>query len=618
MSDTIRLLPDAIANQIAAGEVIQRPSSVVKELLENALDAKADDIQLVLKDAGRTLIQISDNGVGMSPTDARMCFEKHATSKITAAEDLFNLRTLGFRGEALASVAAIAHVELRTRRAQDELGTKIVIEGSEFKSQGSCSCPVGTTLMVKNLFFNVPARRKFLKSNAAELRHINEEFQRVAMVHPRVQFSLFHNDKPLFQLKNTHLKQRIAHLVGTAKYEEKLIPIEEATEAVRISGYIGKPEFARKKRGEQYFFANQRFIKHPYFNHAVEQAYKELIPDSAYPSYFIFIEVAPEDIDVNIHPTKVEVNFADKQLIYAVLSAAVKKAVGQFGVAPTIDFSAESGDVFQFPKDTIPKAPKIHTNPDYNPFTASKPIASGGSYSKTSASTDWESRVPNISHSVEEKEVLSSATQELFKSEAVGAEQTTYQFDRSHFMQIGRQFVATTTKSSLLLIHQQRADERILYELFLKQYEHKNMHAQQLLFPVNIKLNPNEMAAVKELLPEIEGFGFRVDFLGNSNMVVNAAPADVKESQIQQVFDEILSDFMQGTELRQEAKISFAKSMASRLAVKCGQVLSIEEMEQMINALFACEVSDMSIRGQRIWQAIDFNRVEEMFEAINN
>lgn len=615
MSDAIRLLPDAIANQIAAGEVIQRPASVVKELLENALDAGANNIQLLLKDAGRTLIQISDNGSGMSPTDARMCFEKHATSKITSADDLFCLHTLGFRGEALASIAAIAHVELRTRRAEDELGTKIIIEGSHFKSQENCSCPIGTTLMVKNLFYNVPARRKFLKTNNAELRHINEEFQRVAMVHPQVQFSMTHNDKILYQLKGTHLKQRLAHIIGTAKYEEKLIPIEEGTDAVRISGYIGKPEYARKKRGEQYFFANQRFIKHPYFNHAVEQAYKELIPDSAYPSYFIFLEVAPEDIDVNIHPTKVEVNFADKQLIYAVLAAAVKKAVGQFSVAPTIDFSPESNANFLFPKDKVPQTPKIHINPDYNPFE--QQAAQERQLQAKHNLEHWErayqpsntTTAPSMPSPHEETKT------DLFLSDLNTASHQAQDDKQAHFIQIGKQYIATTTKSALLLIHQQHADERILYEGFLNKYEHKSIQSQQLMFPVNIKLNADEIAVIKELLQEIEQFGFRIDFMGQHTMVVNAAPTDVKESQIPQVFDELIADFARGQDLRQDAKIAFAKSMARRSAIKTGQALSQEEMEQLVNALFACQVSDISIRGEQIWKAVDFPSIETIFKA---
>lgn len=606
MSDTIRLLPDAIANQIAAGEVIQRPASVVKELLENALDAQATDISVLLKDAGRTLIQITDNGIGMSPTDARMCFEKHATSKIIEAADLFNLSTLGFRGEALASIAAIAHIELRTRTANDELGTRIVIEGSELKSQEGCSCAVGTSLMVKNLFYNVPARRKFLKSNNAELRHATEEFRRVAMVHPQVQFSMFHNDKPVFQLKATPHKLRIAHLVGTAKYEEKLIAVQEATEAVRISGYVGKPEFARKKRGEQYFFANNRFIKHPYLNHAVEQAYKQLIPDTAYPSYFIFIDVAPEDIDVNIHPTKVEVNFADKQLIYAVLSSAVKKAIGQFSVEPTIDFSSESSTHIQFPKDKIPKMPQVFANPDYNPFVNS-------SQSQVKPSTvDWDAELSAMPQAIP---AVSNLNKIEFFAANIKANKQDFAALEKQFVQIGQQYVVCATKSAMLLIHQQRADERILYEKFLRKFDTKQMHAQQLIFPVNISLNTDDMRVLRTLQADIEQFGFRVDFMGNSQMVVNAAPADVKESQIQAVFDEIINDFGEGRSVRENAKLSFARGMARRLSIKCGVSLNAAEMEAMVNALFACEVPDLSLEGQRIWKTISVDVLKQLFES---
>lgn len=367
MSDLIRLLPDSVANQIAAGEVIQRPASAVKELVENAVDSGATQIKIFIKDAGKTLIQIIDNGSGMSETDARMCFERHATSKIREANDLFAIRTLGFRGEALASIAAIAQVELKTRKQSEELGTCIIIEGSKVKSQDPVACQAGTSFCIKNLFFNVPARRHFLKSDTVEFRHILEEFQRVALVHPDIEFSLFNNDKPVFQLSKGNIRQRIVHVFGNI-INEKLLPVESKTEMVSVSGYIGKPETARKTRGEQYFFANGRFIKHPYLHHAVEQAFEELIPDSAIPSYFLYIDVDPSTIDINIHPTKTEVNFQHGQLLYASIRTTVKHALGMFSLSPTLDFDSEPTFDFVAPKGYEPVAPSITINPDYNPF----------------------------------------------------------------------------------------------------------------------------------------------------------------------------------------------------------------------------------------------------------
>ncbi|MCK4287935.1 MAG: DNA mismatch repair endonuclease MutL, partial [Bacteroidales bacterium] len=372
MTDIIRLLPDSVANKIAAGEVIQRPASAAKELLENAIDSGASAIKLIVKDAGKTLIQVIDNGCGMSETDARMCFERHATSKIQKADDLFAIRTMGFRGEALASIAAISQIEIKTKRIEDELGTSIEIEGAEVKSQNADNCPNGTSIAVKNLFFNVPARRNFLKSNTAETRHIIEEFNRIALVNPQISFSMFHNNKQVFQLYPSTLKQRIIALFGNM-YKQRLVPVEQKSDIVNISGFIGKPEFAKKTRGEQYFFANNRFIKHPYLNHSVNGAFKELLPADTYPAYFLYLEVDPKMIDVNIHPTKTEVNFQDDKLIYTILRAALKQSLGKYNITPTIDFDIEGSMKFSdFPKNKVVKDPSIKPNPDYNPFETGK------------------------------------------------------------------------------------------------------------------------------------------------------------------------------------------------------------------------------------------------------
>lgn len=607
MADKIKLLPDSVANQIAAGEVIQRPASVVKELLENALDAGASQINLIVKDAGRTLIQITDNGSGMSATDARMCFEKHATSKINEAEDLFKLATFGFRGEALASIAAIAHVELKTKTAEEELGTEILIEGSKFKSQQSCSTPTGTSFSIKNLFFNVPARRNFLKSNPAELRHIIEEFQRVVMVNPHVNFSFYNNGEVLYQLKSAPLKMRIAQTIGQKNLEEKLVPISEETENLKISGFIGKPEFARKKRGEQYFFANGRFIKHPYFNHAVEMAYNELIPDGSYPTYFIYMEVPPQDIDVNIHPTKIEVNFVDKQLIYAILTSSVKKALGQFSLTPSLDFEKESSMDFNFDKDRPVKAPTISINPDYNPFESEKP-------QKTDREIRNEQNWDRLYDFDTSKTSSQGNIQPSFDSTINFNSEESHQKEQAKtFLQIANSFVVSGIKSGLVLVNQQFAHERILYEKFLEQYEHRQISTQQLLFPVNISLSASELSSVKEIEEELKGFGFDFEYFGQTAMVINGCPMDVHESKISSIIEDILKNLENGNQLDLDIKTSFARTMARQLAIKLGQKLTNTEMEQLMDALFSCQLPYVSIDGETTIKTLSLEEVERLF-----
>lgn len=607
MADKIKLLPDSVANQIAAGEVIQRPASVVKELLENALDAGATQINLIVKDAGRTLIQITDNGSGMSATDARMCFEKHATSKINQPDDLFNLRTFGFRGEALASIAAVAHVELKSKTADEELGTEIHIEGSKLKSQNTCSTPTGTSFSIKNLFFNVPARRNFLKSNPAELRHIIEEFQRVVMINPNVNFSFYNNGEVLYQLKAAPLKMRIAQTLGQKNLEEKLVPISEETENLKVSGFIGKPEFARKKRGEQYFFANGRFIKHPYFNHAVEMAYNELIPDGSYPTYFIFMEVPPADIDVNIHPTKIEVNFVDKQLIYAILTSAVKKALGQFSLTPSLDFEKEASMDFNFPKDRPVKAPTITINPDYNPFETDKP-------QKTERQIRNEQNWNKLYDDDIDKSGSQAFSQGSFDSSVNFQSEETPQKDKNQsFLQAGNTFVVSAIKSGLVIINQQLAHERILYEKFLEQYEQRQIATQQLLFPVNISLSANELSSVKEIDKELKAFGFDFEYFGQSGIVINGCPMDISESKISIIIEEILKNLDEGSQLDQEIKTTFARTMARQLSIKKGQKLSNTEMEQLMDALFSCQLPNVSIDGEPILKTLALNELEQLF-----
>jgi len=609
MADKIKLLPDSVANQIAAGEVIQRPASVVKELLENALDAGATQINLIVKDAGRTLIQITDNGSGMSATDARMCFEKHATSKINQPDDLFKLQTLGFRGEALASIAAISHVELKTKTVNDELGTEIHIEGSKLKSQESCSTATGTSFSIKNLFFNVPARRNFLKSNAAELRHIIEEFQRVVMINHEINFSFYNNGELLYQLKSAPLKIRIAQTLGQKNLEEKLVPISEETENLKISGFIGKPEFARKKRGEQYFFANGRFIRHPYFNHAVEMAYSELIPDGSYPTYFIFMEVPTEDIDVNIHPTKIEVNFVDKQLIYAILTSSVKKALGQFNLTPSLDFEKESSLDFNFSKDRPIKAPTISINPDYNPFETEKP-------QKTKREISNEQNWQKLYDFEAQKSSSQSTGQASFNSPMnFQSEETPRNESSKIFLQLAHSYVVSGIKSGLVLVNQELAHERILYEKFLEQYEQRQISTQQLLFPVNINLSPNELSAIKEIEDKLKGFGFDFEYFGQTGIVINGCPMDISESKITIIIEEILKNMDQGSHLNQDLKTTFSRTMARQLSIKKGQKLTREEMEQLMDALFSCQLPYVSIDGEAIIKTLSLEEVERLFKT---
>ncbi|MCD6090961.1 MAG: DNA mismatch repair endonuclease MutL [Bacteroidales bacterium] len=603
MADIIQLLPDSVANQIAAGEVIQRPASVVKELLENALDAGATEISLIIKEAGKTLVQVVDNGFGMSETDARLCFEKHATSKIKTADDLFSLHTMGFRGEAMASIAAIAHVELKTKQPDSELGTSILIEGSEVVSQNSCQHQTGTSILVKNLFYNVPARRNFLKSNTAELRHIIDEFQRVALTSPDVAYTFYNNGQILFQLKTSNLKQRIISVFG-ANYKERLVPLKQESAHVTISGYIGKPEFAKKTRGEQFFFANNRFIKHPYFHHAVANTFQELIPENAVPSYFIFIDVDPKSIDVNIHPTKVEVNFIDKRLIYAVLGSSIKKALAENNLTPALDFETEPSLNFDFPADRPIHPPQIKINPNYNPFeNSSKPMSS---YQKEKDINlpHWEKiYAPQLENSLE------SETPVPFEnSPQVEAEE-----NKQNVVQSGLKYIITSVKSGLMVINQQLAHERILFENYLEQFRLGKSTSQQLLFPIQLHFTVSDSEIIKQLLPDLKEIGFDIEPFNQQNYVANGTPPEVKESQIQNILEQIIENHKMLKDFDQDRKINFAKSMARQLAIKTGQRLKTEEMTQLINELFSCQIPDKSPGGQTIIKIIGTQELDEKF-----
>ena len=596
--DIIKLLPDSVANQIAAGEVIQRPASVVKELMENALDAGATQIDLIIKDSGKTMITVIDNGCGMSETDARLCFERHATSKIKKAEDLFSIRTMGFRGEALASIAAVAQVELMTRRKEDELGTKILIEGSVVKEQLPKPMSVGTNFTVKNLFFNIPARRNFLKSNEVEMRHITDEFFRVSMMNPQVGFTLTNNDKEIYHLPKGSLKQRIVGLYGK-DYDKKIIPVQQETETATINGFIVKPEFLRKTRGEQYFFVNKRFIKHSYLHHAIENAYQELIPKDCFPGYFIDIDIDPKEIDINIHPTKTEVNFQDVKLVYAILHSAVRKAIGQNNLSPMLDFDItpdlgiDFGEASRMDRAVI--EPKIDYNPSFNPF-------------KMQPQTRHSSGNWRIMYE-DNNDTVSSNINKISNFDEVGTAVAVE--NKNLYIQLQQSYIVTTMKSGLLVVDQHLAHMRILYEKYLREMENSIEASQQELFPQHISLNPNDVSLLKEIMPDLEKIGFRIQQMSNSAFVINGTPADSKNNDAVALLEKILDMYKTNlVDLKLEKKLNLARSLASQLAIKSGQSLSPIEMQDLIDRLFGCAVSEVSPDGKKIYTILNVNELK--------
>jgi DNA mismatch repair protein MutL len=584
MSDLIQLLPDHVANQIAAGEVIQRPSSAVKELIENAIDAGASNIKLIIKDAGRTLIQVVDNGSGMSDTDARMSLERHATSKIKKADDLFSIRTMGFRGEAMASMAAISHLEIKTKLHSNDLGTKILVEGSELKSQESCATNNGTSISIKNLFFNVPARRNFLKSDNVELKHIIDEFQRMALAHPDCAMSFFQNDKEVFNLPSSSLKQRIVGIFGN-KYNEKLVPVKEETSLVAVNGFVGKPEFSRKTRGEQFFFVNQRFIKSGYLHHAVANAFQELIPEKHHPSYFLFFDIDPKFIDVNIHPTKTEIKFEDEKSIYAIVRSCVKRALGVHNIVPSLDFEKDPAfDNIPTSKKVNLKEPSIKVDSSYNPFE--QKTKSDNTYSPTPKvkTENWEQlfeELPTPSN---------NTTEVLGKSWSENTEET----DKTIF-QLNKQYIVSSIKSGLMIIHQQRAHERILYEYYLKM-QHNEGPSQQLLFPKTIELAPSDIEIVKTISDELLNMGFRFDYLNKNSIVVLGTPTDVEMDNLDKVIEELVEQFKNESSIEKHDNLS--RSLAKSMSIQSGRKLNQEEMRSIIDNLFACQIPNTTAKGK--------------------
>jgi len=616
MGDIISLLPDSIANQIAAGEVIQRPASVIKELMENAIDAGSTTIKLIIKDAGKTLLQVIDDGCGMSDQDARMCFERHATSKIKNAKDLFAIRTMGFRGEAMASIAAIAQVELRTRRQQDELGTKIIIEGSEVKSQDACQCTVGSSISVKNLFFNVPARRNFLKSDTVEMRHLVDEFQRIALAHPDIFFSLHHNNTEVFHLPTGNLRQRIVGMFGT-NTNKKLVPVTENTEVLNMEGYVGKPSFAKKTRGEQFFFVNQRFIKSGYLNHAIMTAYEELVQKDTYPLYVIFLEIDPARIDINVHPTKQEIKFEDERLVYNYLKVAVRHALGQYSITPTLDFEQETGFSNMGNPSLTQKQNVSNTSNSWDQKQQGKPTSANRLESTNLR--NWQKLYEGLEE-LEEENPQSTQTSVTIESAAstngaLGDDSETMLVDQKSPYQIHGAYIITQIKSGFILIDQRTAHKRILYERYLSSLENKLQGTQKKLFAKTVNVSPADKPLLDELIPQIRLLGFDIEDFGNNSYVIHGIPAELSNGvDEQQILEDLLHQYKENLELKLGITENIALSLARGAAIKRGQLLTTEEMLELIDKLFACQVPMKGPTGDHCFITYELEELKKRFK----
>ncbi len=616
MADRILLLPDNIANQIAAGEVIQRPASAVKELLENAIDAGATEIKLIIADAGKALVQVVDNGSGMSETDARMAFERHATSKIRAIDDLFHIRTMGFRGEALASIAAVAQVELKTRRAEDEVGVCIEVENSTVKKQEPVAAPVGTSIAMKNLFFNVPARRNFLKSNPAEMRHIVDEFMRVALSFPAIFFSMHSNGQQLFHLESGSLKQRIVQLLG-ANYNTKLVPVKEETDYLNISGFVGKPETAKKTRGDQYFFVNNRFIKSAYLNHAVMSAYQEMIQPDSFPAYTLFIDLDPAQVDVNVHPTKQEIKFEDEKIVYAFVQAAVKHALAQFSITPTLDFNLDA---------SIQQLPSVQ-----QPFTEQKRSSTQGSslfqtFTQANQAHAIEGRQSNFRHwsdveSVKSAEEKSAPAEENLTPQNEQPSATLFtQYLQQHThdevrpTQLFNTYIMVPAPQHFLLVHQQAAHERILYDRLQKALLGKPVATQRSLFPATIEVAPQDAALLTELLPDLQQIGYLVEPFGANSFVIQGTPADVTAGYEKQVLENLLEQYKHFSAHLQFGKREIlVRAVAVQQAIKSGTPLTEREMTALVSDLFLCTQNNTTPSGRPTYVEFGKESLDKMF-----
>ena len=610
MADIIQLLPDAVANQIAAGEVIQRPASVIKELIENAVDAGADQINVIIKDAGRTLIQVTDNGTGMSDTDARLSFERHATSKIRTANDLFEIRTKGFRGEALASIAAIAQVTLRTRQHHDEIGTEITINGSDLEHQVSASCACGSNFMVKNLFYNVPARRKFLKSNTAEFKHIINEFQRIVLCHPEIEFTLIHNDEDIYCLQKSNLKQRIIQVFGKGIIAN-LNPIESETNLTTISGFIGKPEFARKTTGEQFFFVNRRYMRHPYFHRAVMKAYEKIALPETYPGYFIFFDIDPSSIDVNIHPTKTEIKFENEQVIFQILQSSVREALGKSNVMPSIDFETEGViDIPVLRRDTEIRAPHIEVNPAYNPFETNHSFSRKNIYQKEPAKIEgWEQLYSGFDKEI--PGVNRSDNKSLFDEEGIEEEVKTV----PEYLQLRNKYILTSVKSGLMVIDQRRAHERVLFEDFMHIIDNHLAISQRLLFPAKLELNAVDQEILIVLDEELKSLGFEIRQGENDDFFVDGIPAMLSHLNASNLVEKLIEDFKnRPVDVKEEIKEHLALLLSQSTAINYGVSLKPEEISDLFNHLFACRIPNYSPSGKIVVSIISYQDFEKLLK----
>lgn len=605
MSDVIQLLPDSVANQIAAGEVIQRPASIIKELVENAVDAGATHIDVNVIDAGKTSVQVIDNGRGMSETDARLAFERHATSKIRQASDLFALSTMGFRGEALASIAAVAQVELKTRLASEEIGTSLSIAGSQFTGQEPCACPVGSNFVIENLFYNIPARRKFLKSNATELNNIITAFERIALVYPDIAFTLRSNGTEVFNLPSVVLKQRIVDVFGK-RISQDLLSFNVETSICKIHGFVGKPESARKKGAHQYFFVNGRYMKHPYFSKAVMLPFERLIPQGEQVPYFIYFEVNPEDIDVNIHPTKTEIKFENEQAVWQILSASVREAVGLFNDVPTIDFDTEGRpDIPVYNPNENAPAPKVNYNPHYNPFDDTPQAAL-----QSKNNSRWEDLYAGLQSSEEPDLGLFPDTD---KEEEGTVSRMIEDKSPAHYQYKGR-YVMTAVKSGLLVIDQHRAHVRILFEQYLRQVAQRSGTSQKVLFPEVVQFTASEDLVAQKIMPDLQGLGFELTDLGARNYAVNAIPAGLEGiNPIEMIRDMVATAMEKGAGLHDDVNQALALSLARGAALPYGQVLGNDEMESLVNALFACQNVNYTPNGQKILAIMAQTDLEQLF-----
>lgn len=612
MPDSIRLLPDAIANQIAAGEVVQRPASVVKELMENAVDAGASEIKVIIKEAGKSLIQVMDNGSGMSETDARLCFERHATSKIKEAADLFTIRTMGFRGEAMASIAAVAQVELKTRQEDDETGILIEIEGSELKTNEAVACPKGTSIAVKNLFYNVPARRNFLKSNPVETKHIIDEFQRVALAYPEIGFALLQNDLETYRLSPGKLSHRITGLFGN-NYREQLVPCSEETSLLRVTGYVGTPAFAKKSRGEQFFFANNRFIKNSYLHHSVVNAFHGLIAADQFPFYVLNLEIDPVHIDINVHPTKTEIKFDDERSVYAVIQSAIRQALGKFNISPSIDFDSDV-NFGRLMTDARP----VQAHPSHEVSSGFGKQEGGFHKAPSSGNQDWKKLFEGtqIGNTFSADRYIDQPTKEVtFESAANELALVDENITGNEIlMQLHRKYILSQVKSGLMMINQEAAMERILYEKYISALDNKNGSSQQILFPEHIELNPADFGLVENMREEIQALGFEFEVFGKNSLQIHGAPSDVSGIGAKEIFEGLIEQFKSfKANLSLDKSENLARSLAKRSTWKEGKVLSQEEMRGLIDKLFACKNPNFSPEGARTFVLLDVQKLQSLF-----